>query len=633
MKTWKASLPMGLLCAGVALASDAFAQPDVPAMDRALPYTDRHRIDISNLRFFYEGMLIGDMMMLADGMFDAESKWKLTLYQMIRADSRHFQARSAIQLAHLGVPLDEIRALWSPGYVDGIEDARLQAAFLYIDQIATLPADITAETHAALRRHYTDRQIAELIELASFNAANALHDNVLPIPTDQATLDWALQNLGTAGWTPGPNASSSPEEQRRAVFAGEILEQARREYVAAWRPDDLTAPDPAFETDWINILTGYGVSRVIFDGDQDGVEDPFDDFPLDAERWRDGGRPALGQPDTETPPFNIAAYDFRYYTPAATPPSGVPFSDRIMFDTMWTRQNAVGTGRIEDYFPAGDRALPMQFMWQVFVVYQLSSGCVHCQVHGTYSLYGHLQDGFADGVTPDEARPEVLRQILDLFDFERSDLFSDAQKSAFRLARDAGPLPTRTTAAHIADLRRHYTDREIQELLMTLLAAGRLSAGQQSNVTVTDRLSMSWALQNLTPSGWRPGGHIGLPQEQRRYFMSEIAVAGMVAAMSGDTFDFASEWVGRPVPLAVDRDGDGVEDHFDGYPDDATRWEDTDRDGIEDALDADIDGDGLSNDLELQAGTFPYKADSDGDGVIDPEELRVGTDPVDPVSF
>lgn len=610
------------------LCSISFAN-DTPAADRALNYYDRHLIDISNLREFTEGSMVGDAMIHRGAMFEETTKWKMTLFQMIRADSRHHQARSAFQLSFLGVPDDEILAVWKPDYIDSIEDPRTRAAFRFVDELATLPGRVTAGSHANLRAHFVDRQIAELIELISFNAANAVHDNILPIPTDQQTLEWAHSKLASVGWSAAKNVASSSDEQRAALFAGELMEAARQEILDGWDRQDLSAPSPRFSRDWLNSVTGYGIPRVTMDSDRDGVEDPFDDFPLDHSRWAAPGRWESNLPGDDVLPFDGAAYDVPYYFAPEARPADVPFSDRINFDTEWTRQTAMGTSRIEGYFAAGDRALPMKFLWQTFVTYQLASGCVHCQVHGTRWLYEFLETEASDGVVSDEA----LRDIYDLFDIERSDRFSPAQLAALRFARDAGPLPTRTTAAHIEELRRYYADREIQELMMVVIAGARLAAGQQGNVTVTDRTSMAWALRALPPIGWRPGDHLGLPQEQRRLFMSEVepTMAGIV--MSGAELDFASEWVGKHVPLAVDRDDDGVEDAFDGFPDDPTRWEDTDRDGIEDGADSDIDGDGLSNELEAQARTFPYKADSDGDGILDPDELRDRSDPLDPRSF
>ncbi|MEL6103498.1 MAG: hypothetical protein AAFR68_19545 [Pseudomonadota bacterium] len=618
-----------LLLSSIALCVSTAGAQEVPAADRSMAYYDRHLIDVSNLRHLTEGSMIGDMMAHADAMFTAEAKWKMTLYQMIQAESAHHQARSAFQLDHLGVPLEEILAIWQPDYIENIEDERLKAAFTFVDQLSTLPGRVTAESHAMLRTQFVDRQIAELIEMISFNTANAVHDNILPIPTDQATLDWANANLARVGWSAGKNISSSAEEQRAALFAGEMMEEARQEILSGWVRDDLSAPSAQFETDWLNVVTGYDISRNTMDSDQDGVEDPFDYYPVDHERWAEPSIVDRNLPDASVPPFDAAAYDIVYYSPPAMGAATIPFSDRINFDTEWTRQTAMGTSRIEDYFAAGDRALPMKFLWQVFVTYQLSSGCVHCQVHGTRWLYEFLESEAPDGVVTDEA----MGDIYDLFDIERSPRFSAAEMAALRFARDAGPLPGRTTAAHIEELRRYYSDRQIQELMMVMIAGARLSAGQQGNVTVTDRTSMAWALRALPQVGWRPGGHLGLPQEQRRLFMSEIEPTIMAIAMEGGEVDFASEWVGKHVPLAIDTDEDGVEDAFDGFPTDPTRWEDTDRDGIEDSADSDIDGDGLSNELEAQAGTFPYKADSDGDGVSDPEELRLGTDPVDPRSL
>ncbi|MEM8567563.1 MAG: nuclear transport factor 2 family protein, partial [Bacteroidota bacterium] len=81
-------------------------------------YYDRQKIDLSNLRDFYDGLLMADLMIHVDGMFDAETKWKLTLFQMIHSGSNHHQARAAWQLEYMGVPMSEILAIYADDYVD-----------------------------------------------------------------------------------------------------------------------------------------------------------------------------------------------------------------------------------------------------------------------------------------------------------------------------------------------------------------------------------------------------------------------------------------------------------------------------------------------------------------------------------
>ncbi|MEM6724701.1 MAG: hypothetical protein AAF598_11720 [Bacteroidota bacterium] len=604
-----------------------------PSADQKMPYYDRHQIDISNLRDYYDGLLIADVMIHADAMFSAEDKWKMTLFQMILSKSNHHQARSAYQLSKMDVPLREILAIWSPTYVETIQDPRMRAAFEYLKQASQLPTKVNADTHAALRMHYTDRQIAELTDLTSVNAANAVHDHILPIATDQETIDWALKNLAPVNWSLGLNASNSKAEQRANPYVGETLEKAFEEINSRWQRGNLAAIDPEFETDWINFLTGYGVSPVTFDADTDGVEDPFDAYPIDYSKWKKPGQEKESQPKSSTPEFNVAAYDYSYFQPATVPKTRYPFSDRHLIDLEWTRQSSLGTLIMDSYLLIKDRALPVKMKWSLFFIYQLASGCVHCQVHGSFGVFQEFEAEYIGNKIPPSELPTVIEYIHNLMDFEQSDLFSDAQKAAFRLARDAGPMPSRNTAAHIEELRRHYTDREIQEIIATLVLTGWLSTSIQSQACVTDRKSMSWALTYLTPTGWNPGVHIGRPKEQRPYHMSQLFGAVFAKLSAGEVPDAAAEWIGVDIPLAVDSDGDGVEDYFDGFPQDPSRWADTDRDGIEDSDDDDIDGDGLSNQREIFLGTFPYKADSDGDGIDDPTEIKAGTSPVDPSQF
>ncbi|MEM6565898.1 MAG: hypothetical protein AAF665_15695 [Pseudomonadota bacterium] len=626
--------------AGVAIANAALSPtsiaadvaPPAPSSDRSTAYYDRHLIDISNLRDFYEGLLQADAMIHADGTFDSETKWRLTLRQMILAGSGHHTARSAYQLSILGIPLDEIHALFDPAFVDHLEDLRLKAAFRYIDVVGSYPITVSADIHALLRTHYIDRQIAELMQLGAINLSKATHDAVLPIVTDQETLNWAMANLSAVGWEPGQNAATSPDEQRANPFVGDALDGAVAELNATWARDDLGAVDPIFETDWLNHITGYGVSPITFDGDQDGIEEPFDAFPGTYLQWEAPGERDANLPPAGTPPFDVAAYDYDYYTGPIVPEASVPYSDRSQFDTYWHRGAAFGTLDMDEYIVQAERTMTYQEIWSMFFVYQLASGCVHCQAHGAFGIWDYTEaDSFLEEI-PEKDKEPLLAYIRSLMDFERAAGVDPAQASALRIARDSGRLPARVTAAHIEELRRHFSNRQIQEILAIPVVTAWLSGSMQSMATVTDQLSMSWALRNLGPEGWRPGVHLGLPSEQRPHHMSQLFDLILYEINIGKFPDDATDWTGHFVPLAIDTDMDGVEDYFDGFPDDPSRWEDTDRDGIEDALDNDIDGDGIENSRELANGTFPYKSDSDGDGRNDLTEAEAGTNPIDPRS-
>ncbi|MEM9788072.1 MAG: hypothetical protein AAF801_16370 [Pseudomonadota bacterium] len=630
----KTLLSCTTLIASCVVHTSALAEaPPVPAADQEMAFYDRHKIDISNLRDFYNALLMADVMIHADAMFDAETKWRLTLRQMIKAGSGHHTARSAYQLSQMGVPVPEIQAVFAPDYVDQVEEPRLKAAMTYIDVAGSYPITASADLHAVLRRHYTDRQIAELMQLAAINNASATHDAVLPIVTDQETVDWAMANLTDVGWSLGHNAASTPEEQRTNPFVGAVLTDAAAEVDATWTRDDLGAVDPSFSSDWVNFITGYDVPTLTFDGDRDGIEEPFDAFPTAVLEWEADGLRTANTPEDDTAAFDVAAYDYPYFEAAGSVEASVPYSDRNRLDTNWTRQAAFGTLAMDVYILQTERTFDHDQIWSIFFVYQLASGCVHCQAHGAFGIYDYTESDYFQSVIPPEDLPGLIAYIQSLMDFERSEFVTPAMKAAMRVARDAARLPSRVTAAHIEELRRHYTDREIQEIFAVIVVNAWLSSSMQSMATVTDQLSMSWAMRNLGPKGWKPGVHIGLPSEQRPYHMSQFFDKLFADMNTGKVPDGLSDWTGLTVPLGTDRDRDGVEDAYDGFPEDASRWADTDFDGIEDHLDSDIDGDGIANEQELSQGTYPYKADSDGDGSGDMAELSAGTDPVDPRSF
>ncbi|MEW6687858.1 MAG: carboxymuconolactone decarboxylase family protein [Pseudomonadota bacterium] len=145
--------------------------------------------------------------------------------------------------------------------------------------------------------------------------------------------------------------------------------------------------------------------------------------------------------------------------------------------------------------------LSRQLRGELFTMASIAGGCQHCQAHGAYSLK-------LMGVDPD--------RIRDIWTFEQSMEFSEPEKAALRLARDAALVPNMVAPGHFSELRRHYSDRQIVEMLAVISLAGWFNRWNNSIATVTDRESVEWAEANLRAVGWELGKHTGGAHEQRR---------------------------------------------------------------------------------------------------------------------
>jgi len=84
-------------------------------------------------------------------------------------------------------------------------------------------------------------------------------------------------------------------------------------------------------------------------------------------------------------------------------------------------------------------------------------------------------------------------------------------------------------------------------------------------------------------------------------------------------------------PEIIDRDGDGISDDQDAFPDDPGEWIDSDGDGIGNNGDLDDDNDGMPDEWEAQYGLNPLvndaSGDLDGDGISNIDEYSAGTNP------
>jgi hypothetical protein len=151
----------------------------------------------------------------------------------------------------------------------------------------------------------------------------------------------------------------------------------------------------------------------------------------------------------------------------------------------------------------GPGALDAALKLKVFTVCSLSGGCRHCQAHGAFGLHRMLD------VPVDE--------ITALWTFERSDYFDEATKAALKFGRDAGIFPNAVGPEHFEELRRHYNDQQIRELLAVVSEAAFLNRFNDTAAVVTEADAADWATENLTKVGWEIGRHAGPANEQRQF--------------------------------------------------------------------------------------------------------------------
>ena len=180
--------------------------------------------------------------------------------------------------------------------------------------------------------------------------------------------------------------------------------------------------------------------------------------------------------------------------------SDATYQDRQEFEMgHWPELRETWNQMIQLVFP--EREVSGELKQLVFTVASLASGCRHCQSHGAYHLH-------KIGV-PDE-------KIQALWSFETSDLFTDAERAALRLAMAAGVAPNMTEPENFVEMRQHFSNIQIIEILAVIAVGGYLNRWNDTIATVTDQESLDFADQVLRQVGWDPGKHVGASEEQRK---------------------------------------------------------------------------------------------------------------------
>jgi len=128
----------------------------------------------------------------------------------------------------------------------------------------------------------------------------------------------------------------------------------------------------------------------------------------------------------------------------------------------------------------------------VAMVSSTAAGCRYCQAH-------EAVDARMRGV-PEE-------KIAAVFDFERSTLFDDAERAALRFALAASAQPSAVTAEDVAELRRHWDDGQIVELLAVVSLFGFLNRWNDTMATDLEEIPRALGRRVLAEARWEPGKH------------------------------------------------------------------------------------------------------------------------------
>lgn len=121
-----------------------------------------------------------------------------------------------------------------------------------------------------------------------------------------------------------------------------------------------------------------------------------------------------------------------------------------------------------------------------------ASGCRYCQAHmaNLASIY--------------QASDEKIAAV---WDFETSELFSEAERAALRLAFHGASVPNAVTEKDFNEVRNHYDEGQIVEIVASVALFGFLNRWNDTMGTELEERALNVAGRTLGGGGWDAGKH------------------------------------------------------------------------------------------------------------------------------
>ena len=140
----------------------------------------------------------------------------------------------------------------------------------------------------------------------------------------------------------------------------------------------------------------------------------------------------------------------------------------------------------------GKAPLPLKRM--VGYMASRSAGCQYCSAHTAESA------SVVDGVPAEK--------VAAIWEYEISPLFTDAERAALRMAQAAGTTPNAVTDEDFDELKKHFDEDQIVELVGAVCLFGWLNRWNDTMATDLEPRPLEFGLSTLSDSGWEPGKHV-----------------------------------------------------------------------------------------------------------------------------
>ena len=123
----------------------------------------------------------------------------------------------------------------------------------------------------------------------------------------------------------------------------------------------------------------------------------------------------------------------------------------------------------------------------------MTAGCRYCEAHTALAAerYGATRE-----------------RLAAIWDYRNSPVFSEAERAAFDFAVAAASVPNAVDEAIAENLRRHWDEGEIVEILGVIALFGFLNRWNDSMATTLEEGAAEIGERELQQSGWSGGKHL-----------------------------------------------------------------------------------------------------------------------------